>query len=355
MQIKAGKCVVIALATLAAFPARAAEVPTASELLDKYAQALDSLRSRIVRAEITSEHEYGFAYNWHEPGFRGLRDKGKSYKRTEFRTDGQRMHSREYTWGHISRMDPSVSEDQPFYYCLNYANKQLYRHSAQTAPTARGLVIVRESPDFRIRGMDRILTGYAIQSDERLDVILHRAESISVRSETESIGGFDCYVIDAKTDSGRISVWIDPAHGYHLAKAQARATQGDLYWGKPLSRGQQVNSRIEIVRFDKVDGIWVPMEADVSMEDHHGPASFSMAKRHYKRTEVVVNPDHGALGSFDNPLENPKNDPVLRNGTKVRITADGDVRRYIWQDGKLAPDENRSGGRSNSGKSGRRR
>jgi len=81
MQIKAGKCVVIALATLAAFPARAAEVPTASELLDKYAQALDSLRSRIVRAEITSEHEYGFAYNWHEPGFRGLRDK-------ELQTDG---------------------------------------------------------------------------------------------------------------------------------------------------------------------------------------------------------------------------------------------------------------------------
>jgi len=312
--------------------------PMAWELLDRCTQALDSFRSIVVKTEIASEFEWRYDKNWHEPVFRGRADKGRSYKRTEFRTDGRRIHSREYTWGHISPMDPSVPKERPFYNLLNYVNKQVYRHSAQTAPDARGLVLVYQRPDFTMRDL---LSGYAIQSEERADAILRRAESICVRPKTEPIGGSDCYAIDAETDSGRISVWIDPAHGHQLAKVEARGTEGDLYWGKPLPRGQQVNSRLENVRFEKVDGIWVPAEADIRMENHYGRGSFSINKRHYKRTQILLNPDHDALGSFDNPLENPKNDPLLRNGTKVRITTDSDRKRYIWQDGKLIPDKDR--------------
>lgn len=90
---------------------------------------------------------------------------------------------------------------------------------------------------------------------------------------------------------------------------------------------------MENVRFERIDGFWVPMEVDMRMNDYYGPGSFSRWNRHYKLTDVVLNPDHDALGSFDNPLENPRNDPELKNGASVRK----DGSRYVWQDGKLVP------------------
>ena len=197
--------------------------------------------------------------------------------------------------------------------------------------------------------MDRFLTGYVIQTFERVDSILRRAESISVRPKTESVGGSDCYVIYAKTDSGRISLWIDPAHGYNVARAESRGTQGNLYYGRPLTRGQVVSSRIEHVRFEKIDGIRVPVEMDFTMDNQLGPGSFSRQKCHYKRTEVVVNPDHEALGSFDDPLENPENDPLLRNGTRIKM--EGGL-RGVWLNGKVVDKTGRviADFRKNSGK-----
>jgi hypothetical protein len=310
--------------------------PIAEELLDKYTQALDSIQSIIVKAEIVTQHEYRFSRNWHEPGFRGVRDKGTSYQRQEFRTDGRRFHWRAYQWGHINRQDRSVPEARPYYNCLNYARGKLYSHNARVDPKLPGGVVkVNERPNFQL---PHFLRGYDIQSDDRLDSILCSAKTLSVRPTTVTIGGFACYVIDARTDCGAISVWLDPAHGWHTARIEAKARQGDIYWGKPLSPGQVVSSCMENVRFEQVDALWVPMEADLGMENHYGRGSFSSANRHYKRAEVAVNPDHDALGSFDSPLENPRNDPELKDGTSVRM----DGSRYVWQNGKLVPDGSRS-------------
>ena len=87
--------------------------PTAEELLDNYTKALDSLRSIIVKTEVVTQHEYSFSRHYQDAGFRGVRDKGTSYEREEFRTDGQRIHSRHYTWGHISPLAPSVPKTRP--------------------------------------------------------------------------------------------------------------------------------------------------------------------------------------------------------------------------------------------------
>lgn len=54
---------------------------------------------------------------------------------------------------------------------------------------------------------------------------------------------------------------------------------------------------------------------------------------HYKRTKIVLNPDHNKLGSFDDPLENPSNDPELKNGTRVLMNHLPIY--YTWQDGKV--------------------
>jgi len=307
--------------------------PTAEELLDKYTQALDSLRSIIVKTEVVTQHEYSFSRHYQEPGLRGVRDKGTSYRREEFRTDGQRIHSRWYTWGHISPLAPSVPKIRPSYHCLNYAGGRLYDHHGRVGlESSGGVVNVNEPDNFKFRGQP-LGRGYDIESDERLDSILRAAKALSVRPTTVTVGGSACYVIDAQTNWGAISVWLDPAHGWHTARIEAKGRQGDIYWGKPLPPGQVVSSRMENVRFEQVDGLWVAMEMDFRVNDYYGSGSFSRFNRHYKMTDVVLNPDHEALGSFDNPLENPRNDPELKNGASVRK----DGSRYVWQDGKLVP------------------
>ena|GEM_PF-1311503 len=310
--------------------------PTARELLDRYTRALESVKSIIVKAEITNSHEYAFGKDYHEPMFRGVRDKGTCYQRTEFRTDGRRLHSRQYRWGHLTAADPAVPEEAAAYNCLNYVGTELYQNTSTLKAGSPGRVRLHDSPNFRMRGVDKQLMGYSIQSDERLDAILRRARSISVRERTEKIGGSECYVMDANTDTGRISAWIDPAHGWHLAKVQAAAKEGDLYWGRALQPGWVVANRIDGVRFEKIDGVWAPAEADMGMVNQYGPGSFTRQKTDYKRTQILVNPDHDAVGSFDNPLENPKNDPQLKNGARVYLH-DGQ-KRYIFSNGKLTPD-----------------
>lgn len=313
-----------------------------ADLLDKLSEALDSAGSTsfIAKGESTQEHEYRFSKNYREPGLRGVRDKGTCYRREEFRTDGERYHLRQYSWGHISSQDSSVPEDRPIFYCLNYAaENELYRHSVRINPgQPGGIVMISKLDSSRMSHMDYRLQGYVLPSHERADLILRRAESISVRPKTEKIGASECYVIDAKTDCGRVSLWIDPGRGYHLARAEIRATQGDLEDGRPLRAGQVLTIRLDGFRFEKVKGVWVPTELDMSSDLDYGGGSFTRSKTHYKRTGIVLNPDHDTLGSFDNPLENPKNDPELKNGTFVRK----DGSRYIGQDGRLVPDESRS-------------
>ncbi len=308
--------------------------PEADELLTKYVKTLESVRSFIVKSESTVEHQWQYSRNWREPGFRGRGHKGTTYERLEIRTDGERLHERSYKWGQISTSFPSVSKDQPTYNCRNYANGELYRHSMHVYPdSSGGLVMLNKPQSYSLGGVERRLQGYVVQTHERVDSVLSRTKSISVRPGTAKIGDSDCYVIDAETDCGRVTVWIDPAHGYHLARAEVKATEGDLYFGKPLNKEQVISNHIEIRRFEKVDSIWIPMEVEAVIENHYGPGSYSMSKERYKRTEVVLNPDHNDLDSFDNPLENPENDPLLINGTMVHIADVPD--RYKWQDGKV--------------------
>jgi hypothetical protein len=310
--------------------------PTAKELLAKYAQALKSVSSLISKSECTAEHSWAYSRDWHEPQYRGRRHQGTTYERLETRTDGTRLHQRSYKWGQISDTFPSVSEDAPVYNCRNYAEGELYRHSMTVNPDGQGGLVMRsKTRSYTTGGIERRLEGYHVQSNERVDSVLSKAKHISVRPRTEKVGGSDCYVIDAETEVGKVSVWIDPAHGHHLARAEAKGTEGDLYFGKPLGKGQVISNSIEIRRFDDVNGVWVPMEVVATMENRYGPGSYSKARRLYKRVEILLNPDHDALGSFDSPIQNPRNDPLLVNGTMVKRA--GEKGAFIWQDGKLMP------------------
>jgi hypothetical protein len=288
-----------------------------------------------------TQHEYRFTRNPHRPGIQGIQDSGTSFQRVEYRTDGTRVHLRAYSWGHISPDKPSVTEEQPSFYCLNYAGgKEVYRHS-QALRGPGGTVVISEVDSYETSSPDLTLHGCLLPSRERTDAIMRRAPSLSMRPKTEKIGDQDCYVLDAKTNSGRITLWLDPTRGCHPAKAEVVARGGDLEYGQPLGPAQVHTIRFEGFRYEDVNGVWMPLEAKMVSDLNYGDGSFTRSKVHYKRTAIKLNPDHQALGSFLNPLEHPENDPELKNG--AHVTKSDDRTRYLWKDGRLVPDERQPG------------
>jgi peroxiredoxin len=165
---------------------------------------------------------------------------------------------------------------------------------------------------------------------ERLDITLRQAKAISVRNKPEQIGSENCYVIDAKTASGAYTVWIDPQHDYHIAQAEIRVGPGEKYRSRILDEGERCLFFIRNTRFEKIDGIWIPMEVDTHTEKiSPDPDLCRTDDTTNKIIQITLNPDHEALGSFV---------PDIENGTLV-IDRDSGV-RYTWREGmKFVVDE----------------
>ena len=323
----------------------AESMPPVSDLLDRYTQALDSTKSFIDHFEQSGEYSYRLRVGGSGPRFNVTADKGKNSERGQSRQDGRRFYNQMYRWGDINQTIRDIPEDSPYYWCKILQDKQFYWHtrrvnsslsngSASTYPYTKRKGV---KPLLGPEGLFYLL-GY-VPTHPRVDTILRGAYNISVREETETIRGSACYVIDADTKYGQYTVWLDPEHGYHPARVRNRTKQGDYFKKRQLSKGDIGKAYLEVVRFEKVDGIWVPMEADVGYyRTDSSPQYFVKGDMHYKRTKIILNPDHDKLGSFNNPiLEDPNNDPELINGT--RVTINNSPIEYTWQNGKLVDDK----------------
>jgi hypothetical protein len=245
--------------------------PTAVELLDKYAQTQDKLKSVIIKSEIS------------EQGYSPRSGRVGQFVFSELRLDGERNCLR--TRKHVNPRGLPIGEDHRWvrlwdgqtYFGLDPSDLRIRTgeegrdYAADTAggPGNRGSEVM----------------GYFygdIRPEERVDRVLRQAPSIRLRDRLERVGRSRCYVIEALTERGRYTLWIDPQHGYNMAYASSSN-----------------------VRFKKIQDVWVLMEADCK-NDGEGINGKGWNKLHYKRTEVILNPDHEALGSFVPDVEDGK-------------------------------------------------
>ena len=90
----------------------------------------------------------------------------------------------------------------------------------------------------------------------RVDVVLRAAREMSLRAETEKANGADCYVIDAETNRGRYTVWIDPEHGFSIAKRriEMNPASGHLWHSRMVPFGSYAET-VEITRFRRFDDV----------------------------------------------------------------------------------------------------
>ena len=312
-----------------------AKHPTVAQLLDKYTQALDSTSSFIGAYKLVGDHRSNSAWS---------KKSGTISYRGRVRHDNQRFYYQKYMWGYITPTFPDMSEDMPMYNCsiINGREKWAYYHNKNLEVKIPGKISLgpysKEYVPITMTPGISYLTGY-INSDQRLDTVLRKADRIIVRQTTEKVGGSDCFVLEADTKHGQYKLWLDPEHGFHPAKMRQSAKEGNYRHHKKMTEGMTLKAYLDSVRFEKIDGIWVPMEADAGHDIRGIDKDFKLTKfdYHYKRTVFILNPDHDKLGSFADPIfEKPTNDPELTNGTRVRISLSPNSRsQYTWQDGKL--------------------
>jgi len=289
--------------------------PTALELLDKFAKAQDQIMCFIAKGEETTTGT----------------GNGLGYRsRFEMRFDGRRVVDRSWSWGQVTT-ERKWSREDPWYlsylrgvgdtqYEYQYASKTDLGHVYATKP--------RRSP-----GPDCVtpLNLFYLWNDpDRVDVSMREAgPALRLREKMEPAGlvPSPCYVLEARTSKGHYTLWLDPAHGYQMAKAELRQSPGDLV-GTYRLKGN-VLSLVRRVRFEQVEGIWVPMEAE-KFSHHDAAAGGGTSEWHFKLTEFILNPDHNRLGSFV-----PDD---IREGAAVSYQAAPGDRRVIhgvWRQGQI--------------------
>jgi len=310
----------------------ATEHPSVTELLDKYAATQDEIyQSFIIKSEMSCESSSS------KPGEVGLVRHMASTDEFRFDDKNGRFSNRTFIWGNVGSAFENIPKDNPAYQSYMWDGKDYFQYARSPFNPVSKLGKVHltrnrardtSNKPYRQGGLSG-LRGAIFGSNERIESELRRAQTISVQDRTEKIGDSECYVVDAITKLGKITVWIDPKHGYNIAKfnLEISGKRGDIVYGRPLEEDDIIHLSQRVTRFEKLNGFWIPMEGDSSYHRDMGK-DYSESRTHEKITEIKLNVDHDALGSF------VPND--ILNGARVFVTGVEGI-MYTWQDGKLIP------------------
>jgi len=308
----------------------AAASPTATELMNKYTETQGKLKSCIIKYDVSIDSDYLFA------GQKGGR---KHPKTCELRFDKNRICLREYMWGDVHPLWRDVPKENPMYRSSLHDGKEYisygYGHEENILGTAMinrrniGYVKNKRKTLFARAFHGHDVMGVFYGDDERVDEFLRNADRISVRDKMQKINSSDCYVIEADTRRGKYTLWIDPQHGYNIAKAKVKRRPGNVFYGELIQPTVGFDCFLDNVRFEYINGVWVPVEGDTRWDCDYPNGEFLNERRHYKVNEVLLNPDHNDLGSF---LPDD-----IRDGARVYFAEQGAIISYTWQDGKFIP------------------
>lgn len=291
-------------------------------LLDQCSGNLDQFGSWRIEGEIVSKSPAG----------------GRQEQKGEFldlRFDGARVSSRSHRWQHAASYEEALEKDQADYLSLLWDGRT-YTKYHESARKHAGQVMIDDfsAAPARVKDIEvgalqsghqaSCLMGRGANTFERIDKVLREAGNAILRAETEPVNGVACYVIGAKTRYGDYVVWIDPEHGFSLAKWQIRMSKaaGHL-WRDEIMPFEAFSEAVEISCFEPVDGVWIGKQA-VQTRVYVSKDTPLEGTSRIKVTKFIPNPDHEALKSFV-PDDIPE-------GTLTIIAPVTHI-RYLWHAG----------------------
>ncbi len=267
---------------------------TPAELIERYSVNADHLISYRILCESSQEFHMDADPNKIDMG----------YRRSDIRKDDTRAFWRWHQWGGVVGTSRFAPEEEATYHSILWDGRTFSNYRAPEK-MQEGVVVFDEDP--RRREVDSLrylnvaspLFGYYPNSFDRVDRMLREAQDISLRERTESIGGSDCFVIDAVTQHGTYTVWIDPEHGFNVARVEIHADRykGHLYLGNSI-QSRHWSFVLLIHEFQKAGEAWAPVEAtQKEVNTLPGMGGYS-STTHVQVTDLSANPDHDSLGSF---------------------------------------------------------
>jgi hypothetical protein len=323
-----------------------AEQVMPSQLMAEYELNHDGLRIQISRYEQIIEVLDSDSGNVHR----------FSRSEYEFRTDGKRVDWIMKDWFGLDSPDtadlvePSSHNrtiwDGSMYIELGYPpiGYDKKKGSAFFSDTKKSDFVLTAYGGYNT--LDGVFWG----DKKEIPRILDQSSDISLRSKMEEANGTYCYVIDAITPNGKYSLWIDPEHGYNIAKAKVHKTGDDLLYGKPISqhrrrttnrsggakytgprrtgnRREEFSFSLDRVEFQQVGDCWVPVEAYYQHTTKFDDGRVLVERKHDKRVFIDLEPDFEAVGAFV---------PDIPDGMRILLEGAPGI-TYEWQAGEIVP------------------
>lgn len=312
---------------------------TAAQLLDLFARAQEPWRSFVAYYQVTRQDEVFAPQPW----------KGAYTTVAMTRCDGRRISERARSWG---RIVPGVekSRDKPYYKSRLFDGQWVFQYDQpywrlEDQPDPRqgtGLLMLRQHskpPASLIETLQSGGSGLAVglgilpHDGKRVDLRLREAASLRVRDKLEPAGWVSapCYVLESDTPHGRYTLWLDPARGFQMAKAEMRREAGHKRGSWTLKSYECDVGYVEKVRFEKHGNLWAPAEVTAGLDNVFSASNRCSMRIQIKLTKLILNPDHDALRSFV-----PDD---IRDGAKVywggSTNANGSLRRCQWRGGQV--------------------
>lgn len=322
--------------TTASSQSAATKPITAAELVSKYKATCDSVHSFTTKCRRTMTRDSKLTGR--SGAYSGV-TRRESIE--EMRYDGgKRVSCRRWRWGNVLVLPTTIVPEESRQYTSHLCTGARIisnSYAVDTAPRRRDRVNISDAYGSEVQRKsllasfgDAELRGYMESDQQPLADILPQATSLTLRTGREVVGGVWCFVLDATTPNGKYTVWIDPQHGYNLARVHMNKLPGDLVHGRPLPPGRRIGMTLNVTRFAKIGEIWAPMEADVTHVTRQIDGGATDSKGHIVRTEVVLNPDWTGTKAFD-----PDD---IREGAMVTFTPHFPNIHCIWQGGKVLLD-----------------
>jgi hypothetical protein len=314
--------------------------PSVDELLARYGQTMDKcLRSFAVKSRSTME-----TYWKQSPDPRMPPGPDVLHTQDDFRYDGQRTRDISSRWGSIGVHGPTP-ENNPILRSeiTNFEFSALY--SGQRGQPS--LIKYSQEPLDPEKIKRTLALGWShacsfgfFPFHERIDSYLRRSGKATVRRQPEAVNGSDCYVIEARTREGQLTVWLDPAHGYNVAKITVAQKQGDRADGQVLPRGHSSARSLTNTSFKQIDSTWIPTAYTTHTRINRPGFMVMEGGTRSEISEFLIDPNHAALRSFE--LSD------FPEGEKVVYFENGRILpgSYIWKNGRPVPDTEKTRGRA---------
>jgi len=310
----------------------------AGEVLRRFTEARKNLNSFIVKGSSTNSSTTTRS------------GKGVMYSTFEYRFDGERVKNCCFHWGDIGNRGKGTKKKDAHYQMNLWDGQTAYSFtkspdnnkgtsnlsmSDKDNPGEYSKYSKRAPESFKGSAIGAVM-GYHHGDKVAIGKLLS-GSSVKLRlpDKKSKLRGADCYVLQADVPKyGKYTLWIDPVHDYHIARIQVQRGPGDRMGSDSnlliLEKGRIMKYSYEVLKFEKKTGAWFPKICKTKKYDTF-PGYKSSSEIDITFSEITLNPDHDALGSFlPDDVENGSTVRILSLPVKMKF-----LDRFFWQDGKI--------------------